>query len=611
MYFVNRSFSLVALALLALAVPAFAAPKHYKTTVSGRLGQFVSQLNDKKSAKKNSNKSLALSIPATVNVVVPTYGPVKISFFSLQSKDWDASFEGSNGVVEDNKSQTLFKGVALFQSSNEEVPVAGSVYKVNGVPRAFIHFSAPETNSPNASIGGASGKRDLFELRFSVTGDGQVSAKAELWAASKDDFQGSTCAASSENSEQAPLALRKLAFNTLPTSLKVLDLATEGDKEWFDQYGVSSNAQMATVVNAADTIYQRDLNIDLNIVHQSTQTSISQPYTATDANTLLDQFRTLNSGLGSADAYHLFTGKNLDGSTVGIAWVGVICAFPSYSYGLTQKLSPTLDHVIFAHEIGHNFGGDHDSSLPATVMYPSVGSTQTTFSSTSITQINNHIASSPVCLATATATPTPTPTATATATPTATPTSTATPTPTATATPAPTGTPEPTSAPTAAPTNAPSPVPTEQPTAAPTPTPTATATPEPRSGPDPSDPDDGLPSPETTSLNLQARYSASLGRTDLTVTLGGESNKLCRLNVQIADNLAFTKARVISLRQARNTRISISSRTSVRNRSEKVYLRATYNGCGGQAVLSETAEINPFTARMRIKESPAKWISRL
>jgi len=95
------------------------------------------------------------------------------------------------------------------------------------------------------------------------------------------------------------------------------------------------------------------------------------------------------------------------------------------------------------------------------------------------------------------------------------------------------------------------------------------------------------------------------------VTLGGELNKKCRFTVQISDNLAFTRARSISLRQARTTRIGIVSRASVRNKSDKVYLRATYNGCGGQAVLSETSEINPLSTWMRTKLTPAKWVSRL
>ena len=71
-----KFFFLSAAALLVLAGPAFAAPKKYSTTVSGRLGQFVKpQL-----LKSGTKKSLALTIPATVSVVVPNYGKVKITF---------------------------------------------------------------------------------------------------------------------------------------------------------------------------------------------------------------------------------------------------------------------------------------------------------------------------------------------------------------------------------------------------------------------------------------------------------------------------------------------------------------------------------------------------
>ncbi|MGY8757528.1 MAG: zinc-dependent metalloprotease family protein, partial [Phycisphaerales bacterium] len=62
------------------------------------------------------------------------------------------------------------------------------------------------------------------------------------------------------------------------------------------------------------------------------------PYTATDAGTFLDQFRTEwnnNQGSVQRDVAHLFTGKNLSGGTIGIAWLGVVC--DNYGYGLVES----------------------------------------------------------------------------------------------------------------------------------------------------------------------------------------------------------------------------------------------------------------------------------
>jgi hypothetical protein len=81
----------------------------------------------------------------------------------------------------------------------------------------------------------------------------------------------------------------------------------------------------------------------VGITHKITtiivRTSASQPYTSTDPNTLLDQFRvqwTTNHGNVTRDIAHLFTGKELDGSVIGIAWLGVVCN-SSYGYGLVQS----------------------------------------------------------------------------------------------------------------------------------------------------------------------------------------------------------------------------------------------------------------------------------
>jgi hypothetical protein len=144
----------------------------------------------------------------------------------------------------------------------------------------------------------------------------------------------------------------------------------------------------------------------------------------------------------------------------------------------------------------------------------------------------------------------------------------------------------------------------------PTATPTAGPTGNPRTGPDPLDPKDGLPSSETTELNLRAVFSASRPRVDLTITLTGELNKSCKFTMQLADNLAFRNAKTFTLRQVSRTRLSLLPVTSVRNAKDKVYFRSVYSGCGGETVQSEVAEIIPFSARMRIKETPIKWIRR-
>jgi hypothetical protein len=73
---------------------------------------------------------------------------------------------------------------------------------------------------------------------------------------------------------------------------------------------------------------------------------------------------------------HLFTGKNLDGSVIGIAYLGVVCDVND-AYGLSQSRYTTnfsLRVSLTAHELGHNWNAQHcDASPPCGIMCSSNG----------------------------------------------------------------------------------------------------------------------------------------------------------------------------------------------------------------------------------------------
>ncbi|MDU0355981.1 M12 family metallo-peptidase [Paraglaciecola aquimarina] len=79
----------------------------------------------------------------------------------------------------------------------------------------------------------------------------------------------------------------------------------------------------------------------------------------TDSVELVYNLRTkVAQSIGNEGVTHLFTGKRLDGSTVGIAFVNAICS--SYGVGLSRNYG-SQTALIVAHEIGHNFGAPHDA----------------------------------------------------------------------------------------------------------------------------------------------------------------------------------------------------------------------------------------------------------
>ncbi|HKG80039.1 MAG TPA: M12 family metallo-peptidase, partial [Pyrinomonadaceae bacterium] len=184
--------------------------------------------------------------------------------------------------------------------------------------------------------------------------------------------------------------------------MKIARIATDADAEYVAAFGGASQAiaQINSILNFVDGIYQSEIGMTFQIVQQNTWADAnSDPYTSTAAGTRLDQFRNYwnaNFAAGGPNAparsiAHLFVGVDLDGSTIGIAASPVACRSPLAAYGLSQRFpltgtSITAQTVVLtAHEIGHNFGAAHtnqpndlvppDITLPCdeTIMEASVG----------------------------------------------------------------------------------------------------------------------------------------------------------------------------------------------------------------------------------------------
>ncbi|MBZ5535027.1 MAG: hypothetical protein LAO31_03650 [Acidobacteriia bacterium] len=146
-------------------------------------------------------------------------------------------------------------------------------------------------------------------------------------------------------------------------TLKHFRIATDADYEFYQANGSSSNSVIEGVLNEVDGIYQSQLNLTLTVGFQNVFTSSAQPYTSTAPSTLLDQLRAewgAHRNSVQRDVAHLYSGKNLDGNVVGIAWVGSVCS-SSYGYGLSSGSS--FMGKLSAHEIGHNFNASHDDQV--------------------------------------------------------------------------------------------------------------------------------------------------------------------------------------------------------------------------------------------------------
>ncbi len=184
-------------------------------------------------------------------------------------------------------------------------------------------------------------------------------------------------------------------------------VAIAADYSMYQKYG--NNAQnlqqhLLNVKNLMEPNYAI-FNVEFRVVTTYiVTTSIGNPWSAsTNPNTLLDSYScwagsgfseqlncTGQNGFGvTHDVGELWTNRNIDGSTVGIAWGGTVCN-SMFRYSVDQHFTTDLQslRVLIAHECGHNFGANHDTGTNAYIMAPSVNGSATAFSAVSQTAIN-------------------------------------------------------------------------------------------------------------------------------------------------------------------------------------------------------------------------------
>lgn len=220
------------------------------------------------------------------------------------------------------------------------------------------------------------------------------------------------CSSAPADGEQAvALMLEELTPRAAQGAALNLDMGAVADFEFSQALGTDAETALLIRLNNVDGIFTEQLGIQISVAETDVFTADDDPFTESDSELLLEELAIYRGATPSQEAQgltHMFTGRNLEGTTVGIAYIGALCSRVSpfdplkrsFGVGLSEGLhGSVIDSLIAAHEIGHNFGAPHDGeagsaceTTPETfLMAPSINGNDQ-FSACSIDEMQAEIA---------------------------------------------------------------------------------------------------------------------------------------------------------------------------------------------------------------------------
>jgi hypothetical protein len=328
-----------------------------------------------------------------------TEGNVRVALTSQKVVNWTSTISRDGGLSSDNSQLELYQGEVKIRG--KRYPAAGSVVGKNVV----LSF-------PGRTRGSHSSRQRIFTVTAPAVQEGEMHVRVA--SSPSAIFHNKACGHEHAEGKISPHSTTVEPLNVGLAQARmyhVLTLSTVGDPALYAQYGANTNAHIASIVNAAEVLFSEQLGIRFQIVKQHVYADVGAlSIPETDPGRLLKAFA--NSSENSAvmginavsfdddvDIKHLFTGKDLDGTTVGIAYIGTVCYQPKFAYSLTQMTSGGGAPYYFAHEIGHNLGARHEAATwgSMSLMAPNImiGSR---FSQGSLDQINDHLLHFGSCL---------------------------------------------------------------------------------------------------------------------------------------------------------------------------------------------------------------------
>lgn len=236
-------------------------------------------------------------------------------------------------------------------------------------PGSWVAASVSPAGMVEAWIDTGDGRR--WWLEPVRTGPG-VAAGHVLYTPEAASRAGVSCGVTAWGPAPVVTATAVRGSTACGSELCVAELACDADWNFhFDQDSppsvASTVARIESIINAVNVQFESSVQIRHEVTTIIVRTSPAEdPYSQTDANALLAEFRdewnTNHAGV-QRDLAQLFTGRNLDGQTIGLAATGTVCqtalAYSIVESGWSGDFACATD--LTAHELGHVWGANHCS----------------------------------------------------------------------------------------------------------------------------------------------------------------------------------------------------------------------------------------------------------